>query len=818
MIVQVAINLPIRKCFDYCWPENIAQVPELGLQVVVPFGRQKKSGVVVGINKKSKLSKLKFIESLVEEKPLFSDEILSLTKWTSEYYFCAWGEVLNAAIPGGLSLHMHISFFPQIFPLPGIESLSKKTSQLASTQQHWTEKEWLKCQPDEKDQKILIQWLDNKNVLKKQFLAGKKIKPKMEKWLRILKEDDSKKPKSKRITKRKKILEILYKNFEMSWTEILCRVKSPTQTIRKLKEEGIIEVYEKRIYRRFLDGSPPEIEPFLNLNTQQETAFNEVSHSIKGKSYSTFLLEGVTGSGKTEIYLHASKTAHKIGKSCLVLVPEISLTPQLVNRFRSRFGDQVAVLHSGMDDGERFDEWSRINQGLASIVIGARSAVFAPMKNLGLIVVDEEHDSSYKQSENPRYHGRDVAIYRGFISGATVLLGTATPSLESANNVKLGKFKLLNLPTRVHQGLLPKVRLLDMKTVPEQKGSPYFSSELVEALRMRLRKKEQSILFLNRRGFAPLVRCPKCDSTFTCPNCSLSLVYHQNENQMRCHQCDLTKQIHDICPECETSQKPIIIGTGTEQVEENLKIFFPDARILRMDRDTLHGKHTLSKMHNLISKHEVDIVIGTQLVTKGHDFPEVTLVGVILSDLSLNIPDFRSSERTFQLLTQVAGRAGRGEKPGEVLIQTHNPRHHSLICAKDHDTLQFHEIELEQRNNLRMPPNYSLTMILCSSPHEDRAEILAKELDNKIRAILSDKKSTICNKENNYAYSDYTPNIIGPFEAPIKKLRNRFRWQLILKAGNIRPLLNLLHKVFENPPATKRDELIQIDVDPHNLM
>ena len=797
MIVEVAINVPIRKCFDYYWPENLKPVPEPGLQVLVPFGRQKKGGVVVGVNKKSKLSELKFIESLVEEKPLFTEEILKLTRWTSEYYFCAWGEVLNAAIPGGLSLSLSTSFSPQIFPLPGIEILSKKPSQLTRTQQYWTEQEWLKCQPDEKDQKIMNQWINNKNVLKKQVLAGKKTKPKMERWIRLLNAENFNKLISSRITKRKQILKILNNNAEIGWSEILCRVNSPAQTLRKLKEEGLIEIYEKRVYRRFLDGSLPEIEPFLDLNPQQNSVFNKVSDSIKNGSYRTFLLEGVTGSGKTEIYLHAAKKARTIGKSCLVLVPEISLTPQLVNRFRSRFGDQVAVLHSGMDEGERFDEWSRINQGLASIVIGARSAVFAPMNNLGLIVVDEEHDSSYKQSESPRYHGRDVAIYRGFISGATVLLGSATPSLESANNVKIGKFKLLNLPSRVHQGLLPEVKLLDMKTVPGQKGSPYFSSELVEALRLR---------------------CPKCESTFTCPNCSLSLVYHQKENQMRCHQCDLKKPIHGICIECESEQEPLIIGTGTEQVEENLRIFFPDARILRMDRDTLHGKHALSRMHNRISKHEVDIVIGTQLVTKGHDFPEVTLVGVILSDLSLNIPDFRSSERTFQLLTQVAGRAGRGNKPGEVLIQTHNPRHHSLICAKEHDSIQFRKIELEQRNNLRMPPNYSLTMILCSSPREERAEILARELDNKIRTILSDSKLTACNNLNNYDHLDYTAKIIGPFEAPIKKLRTRFRWQLLLKADNVRPLLNLLHLVFANPPVTKRNELIQIDVDPHNLM
>ncbi len=818
MIVEVAINVPIRKCFDYCWPEDLKIVPEPGLQVLVPFGRQKKGGVVVDVNKKSILSELKFIESIVEEKPLFTKEILKLTRWTSEYYFCAWGEVLNAAIPGGLSLNLNTSFSTQIIPLPGIENLSIKPSQLASTQQNWTEQDWLKCQPDENDQKIMNQWIKNKNVLKKQFLAGKKTKPKMERWVRLLKAENYNKSISNRKTKRKQILEFLNNNSEIGWSEILCRVNSPAQTLRKLNEEGVIEIYEKRVYRRFLDGSLPEIEPFLDLNPQQNCVFNEVSDSIKNGSYRTFLLEGVTGSGKTEIYLHAAKKARTIGKSCLVLVPEISLTPQLVNRFRSRFGDQVAVLHSGMDEGERFDEWSRINLGLASIVIGARSAVFAPVNNLGLIVVDEEHDSSYKQSESPRYHGRDVAIYRGLISGATVLLGSATPSLESANNVKIGKFKLLNLPSRIHQGLLPEVRLLDMQTVPEQKGSPYFSSELVEALRLRLRKKEQSILFLNRRGFAPLIRCPKCESTFTCPNCSLSLVYHQNENQMRCHQCDLKKPIHDICTECESEQEPLIIGTGTEQVEENLRIFFPYARILRMDRDTLHGKHALSRMHNRISKHEVDIVIGTQLITKGHDFPEVTLVGVILSDLSLNIPDFRSSERTFQLLTQVAGRAGRGNKPGEVLIQTHNPRHHSLICAKEHDSFQFREIEMEQRNNLKMPPNFSLTMILCSSPREERAEILARELDNKIRTILYDSRLTASKNQNNYDYSNDTVNILGPFEAPIKKLRNRFRWQLLLKADNVRPLLNLLHLVFENPPTTKRDELIQIDVDPHNLM
>jgi primosomal protein N' (replication factor Y) len=357
-----------------------------------------------------------------------------------------------------------------------------------------------------------------------------------------------------------------------------------------------------------------------------------------------------------------------------------------------------------------------------------------------------------------------------------------------------------------------------MKTVPGQKGSPYFSSELVEALRLRLLKKEQSIVFLNRRGFAPLVRCSKCESTFTCPNCSLSLVYHQVANQVQCHQCDFVKPLVQRCPECGSDHAPIKIGTGTEQVEENLKMFFPAARILRMDRDTLHGKHALSKMHDRICRHEVDIVIGTQLVTKGHDFPEVTLVGVILSDLSLNIPDFRASERTFQLLTQVAGRAGRGYKPGEVLIQTHNPRHHSLICAKEHDTRQFRELELERRQNLQMPPFHSLTLVVCSSPHEKRAENLIWEIAEKIQKFSSNKNYSNAAQFTSEIKPIDSVQVIGPIEAPMKKLRNRFRWQLLMKADNVRPILRLLKQVLETPPSTRRDELIQIDVDPHHLM
>ena len=818
MIVEVALNLPLRRSFDYRWPNNLARVPETGLQVLVPFGAQKKGGVVVRVKEKSDFSRLKSVESLVDEEPLFSSEMLKLTKWTSEYYFCAWGETLNSAIPGGLTLRLSTNYTSSSSLLPNLDKLSKTTLSLIQTQKTWTQKEWLKCNPVERDHQILRDWITNDNVQTSHLLLGQKAKPKMERWVNLIKNVEVIKPAKRRKSKREQIIQILSENPTVCWSEIQNRVNAPSQALKKLKEEGYIDFFEKRVFRRFIEGELPQIEAFKELNQQQKLAFDVLDNSIEKGVFRTFLLEGITGSGKTEVYLHAVRAAFKSGKSSLVLVPEISLTPQLVNRFRSRFGDLVAVLHSGMDDGERFDEWSRVRNGIATIVIGARSAVFSPLKNLGLIVVDEEHDPSYKQGESPRYHGRDTAIYRGFATNATVLLGSATPSLESANNVQNGKYDILRLTSRIHQVQLPEVKLLDMKTVSSQKGSPYFSSELVEALRSRLLKNEQSIVFLNRRGFAPLVRCSKCDSTYTCPNCSLSLVYHQGANQVRCHQCDFGKFLYNICPDCGSENTPIIIGTGTEQVEENLKMFFPEARILRMDRDTLHGKHALSKMHERIRKHEVDIVIGTQLVTKGHDFPEVTLVGVIMSDLSLNIPDFRASERTFQLLTQVAGRAGRGYKPGEVLIQTHNPLHHSLLCAKEHNTTEFMKLELERRLNLGMPPFNSLTLIVCSSPHEGRAEKMAQEIFNRIRTIISNTpKTKVPETIEKYETTDAV-KVIGPIEAPMKKLRNRFRWQLLLKSDNVQRLLHLLKHVFESSLSLKRDELVQIDVDPHHLL
>jgi len=818
MIVEVALNLPLRKTFDYIWPNHLNRLPITGLQVLVPFGVSKKGGVIVGIKKHSNFAlKLKEIELLVNEEPVFSEEILTLSKWTSEYYFCGFGETLNAAIPGGLSLRFLTSYTSQKKNLPKEEILSKKIFSLIHNTS-WTKKDWLKCNPNKTETAILKEWIAKKNVLKTYTFIGKKNKQKMERWIHLIKPLNYEKNIHRKKTKRQKILEILQENSNISWSDIQSIVNSPSQALNKLRKEGIVEFFEKRVYRRFLEGSLPDIEPFKILNKEQILVFEKLSDSIKKGMFKTFLLEGVTGSGKTEVYLHAVLEASNLGKSSLILVPEISLTPQLVNRFRSRFGNLVAVLHSGMDDGERFDEWSRVKNGEANIVIGARSAVFSPLNNLGLIIIDEEHDPSYKQGESPRYHGRDTAIYRGFKSNSTVVLGSATPSLESSNNVISRKYTHLKLTSRINDSILPEVSLLDMSIATRQKGSPYFTTELVESLRNRLIKNEQSIVFLNRRGFAPLVRCPDCEMTYSCPNCSLSLVYHQGENLIRCHQCDYSKKFQQNCTYCESKNYPNIIGTGTEQVEENLKMFFPEARILRMDRDSLKGKHSLYKMHERIKNHEVDIIIGTQLVAKGHDFPDVTLVGVILSDLSLNIPDFRASERTFQLLTQVAGRAGRGKKHGQVIIQTNNPNHHSFLCAKYHDNTKFIKIELERRKLLKLPPFYSLTMILCSSQNEDRARKISNDFYKIIHKVILTNNLNKPKKNFLNSAEEQNINIIGPMEAPIKKLRNRFRWQLLLKADNPKYIKFLLSNITNPIIQKKKNEMIQIDVDVQNLL
>ncbi len=803
MIVEIALVIPLRQVFDYQWPAGWIE-PKLGQRVLVPFRRQKKCGLIVGIKEKTEFDGVRQVLSLLDEHSIINRDLLDLTKWVAEYYFCGWGEVLQTALPGGLGVHLQSEYSWALSKPSQNTKLPEKFSGLL-LRERWTDQEWKEFKPSKTEENLRQQWLDSGLLKVHRHLVQQRAKIKTERWVKLKNIPYDKLGKSSRKkTKRQRVLEILQVCDEVPWLKIRDEIKAPASLLKQLVEEQVVETFEKRVFRRFLPQGLPTPRDFQKLSEDQQKVWVMIEQSLSSNKYKAFLLHGVTGSGKTEVYLHAVRKCLELEKTALVLVPEISLTPQLVNRFRERFGDLVAVLHSGMDDGERFDEWSRIQLGQAKIAIGARSAIFAPLQNLGLVVIDEEHDQSYKQGESPRYQGRDVAVYRAFQEKTTVIMGSATPSIESWQNSRTGKYHLLELPSRALTGAkLPEVELLDLRQQPRQSGCYFFTKELVQALRICLQKQEQAILFLNRRGYAPIVQCPECENTVNCDACSLSLVYHQSSEKLRCHQCDHTQGFPNICPYCGTQTNMRLVGTGTEHIEQDLRVVFPEARLLRMDRDTLHGKHALSEMQQKIQRHEVDIVIGTQLVTKGHDFPNVTLVGVLLADLGLNLPDFRSAERTFQLLTQVAGRAGRGEKPGRVFIQTNNPNHHSLVTAQLQNYESFVNQEIPLRERLRQPPFLSLASVLCISRDENRAKDLALSLRHNLRS--NGQAGVICQ---------------GPAEAPIRRINHRFRWQVLIKASSA----GLIRKVFEKsllgpePLICSREENIILDIDPQHLM
>ncbi len=514
------------------------------------------------------------------------------------------------------------------------------------------------------------------------------------------------------------------------------------------------------------------------------------------KKYFPFLLHGVTGSGKTEIYLRSIESALNQKKRAIVIVPEIALTPQTVERFRSRFNQEIAVWHSQLTPAERRNQWNKIKEGKISIVIGARSAVFAPMENLGLIVVDEEHEKSYKQTESPRYHGRDLAVMRAYIEKAVVILGSATPALESYFNVEKEKYHLGVLAQRIDNRPLPYVHIVDMKKVfKTQKGMPVYSQELLDAIRKRLENKEQVILFLNRRGYSNFVLCRQCGHVLKCENCSLSLTYHQHEELGRCHLCGFAVKMARNCPKCKEG-KVSLLGLGTQKVEKQIKKIFPEARIERLDSDTTTKRGHAEKVLRAFKKREIDILIGTQMIAKGLDFPNVTLTGVVLADVTLHVPDFRSGEYTFQLLTQVAGRAGRGERPGEVFIQTFTPNHPSILAAKDHDFRRFYQTEMQTRQELNYPPYTHFMVVTLQGKKEEKVKEVAGLFAEEARLAVGP-----------------SAHLLGPMPAPISRANKQYRWQLIFRGKSV---LKMSERV--QPIAAKWGRLhpvqFLIDVDP----
>ena len=569
-------------------------------------------------------------------------------------------------------------------------------------------------------------------------------------------------------------------------------------TIRSLCDAKIATIIEREPEERSdADDFRPSVPP--GLMPAQAEAVRRLNEAVAGNAFAVFLLHGVTGSGKTEVYLHAISGLADTGKGSIVLVPEIALTPQLLGRFKKRFGQRVAVLHSGLTDRERADEYRRIQAGQVDVAIGARSAVFAPFENIGLIIVDEEHENSYKQDEGLRYNARDVAILRAKFQNAVAVLGSATPSLESYYNARSGKYQYLHLADRVDHRPMPEVAIVDVKTLPK---TSLYSPLLVEHITQRLERGEQSLLLLNRRGFSSVLICGDCGVAIKCPSCSVSLTFHKSEQTLKCHYCGFLTRPPDKCPSCAGLTMKLL-GSGTQKIEEELQALFPTARILRMDSDSVKGRQAYETLLQKVDRREVDILLGTQMIAKGHDFPAVTLVGVVDADVGLNLPDFRAAEKTFQLLTQAAGRAGRGELGGEVIIQTMNPNHYSVLHSKTHDYLGFYNEEIAYRTQLGYPPVGRIIKIEVKSAQEKLAEEGAKTAQNRIRHLMRGKDAVL----------------LGPAPAPISRVRGQYRYHLLLlsqQRDKIRSLAIEGRNAVEEKYGRKCKVIV--DVDPVNLM
>lgn len=605
----------------------------------------------------------------------------------------------------------------------------------------------------------------------------------------------------KKAPKQYEILNYLQRNSSMRLSELVKNLDTDYSTVRALEEKGLIKIYEIEVNRYKLKKIA-ESKPLL-LTDEQSYAVNKIKKSIYNNIFDKYLLFGVTGSGKTEVYLQLIDMCLKSGKNSIVLVPEISLTAQTIERFVSRFGDKVAVMHSGLSQGERFDEWRKIKDGLVNVVVGVRNAVFAPFSNVGLIIIDEEHESTYKQSDmRPRYNAKEVAEKRCEIENAVLVLGSATPSIETYYKAMHGEYKMMKLSKRINLSM-PQIEIVNMSNELSIGNSSIFSRSLYGKIKENLKKREQTILFLNRRGYSSFVSCRDCGYVPKCPNCDISLTYHFQEKKLVCHYCGYDQQMADICPQC-SSKRIRYLGIGTERIEKDIKKYFPEARVLRMDIDTTQTKGSHEKIFYDFKNGNADILIGTQMISKGFDIPNVTLVGVILADITLNIPDFRSGEKTFQLLTQVAGRAGRGEKPGRVIIQTYEEDNYSILASHDQNYIGFYNEEIKYREIFKYPPFVHLMNIVISG--DDKKEVIKNSAD------IYNICQNVINKTRNKSYN----KILGPASAPISKINNKFRWQVIIKSED----RNILLKVAQNIESAKhpKDIKIYIDIDPNSIM
>jgi len=801
MVARVTLEIALRREFDYAIPPELAGRVEVGTRVKVPFGHRQVMGCVTALTEQSTHTNLRHLTGVVGKQSLVTPRVLQLARWIAEYYCCAPEIALKSVLP---------------------EAVRRE-------QDGWRERLFVRLLP----------------------ATGEPPK----------------------LTKRQQeILNLLEERREMPLQELLELAETTAETVRRLEDKHLVaitnQVSERDPYAKDVISRTES----LTMNAEQAVALAvicarmDVESNAGGKagkresetaserplppahsptfSPATFLLHGVTGSGKTEVYLQAIAHALAQGKGAIVLVPEIALTPQTVERFKARFSHgplqtQVAVLHSHLSSGERHDEWHKIRQGRARIVIGARSAIFAPVEPLGLIIVDEEHEHSYKQEEAPRYHARDVAVVRGQMDNAVVVLGSATPSMESFYNVQRGKYALLELKLRADDKKMPIVRVVDMRQAArKEKGTPIFSEELKEAITKRLERREQTMLFLNRRGYSSSLQCPQCGFVAECPNCSVALTYHRKAQKICCHICGHEAPAPTACPEPKCRSAAIrYAGLGTERVEETLTKLFPRARIARMDSDLMKRKEDYRRVLGDFKAGKTDILVGTQMIAKGLHFENVTLVGVIHADLSLHIPDFRAGERTFQLLTQVSGRAGRGEVEGEVFVQSFTPFHPAIQYARRHDFIGFYEQEIEFREQLNYPPASRLAMLTFKGRNEEKVKLMAEYVTRELEALAggrAGKRESETVSTDTLELLPLSPSptlspapaaatplrdliLSGPAPAPLLRAETFYRYQLMLRTKQMPRVSKMLATLLEQIELPE-DVTLTVDIDPVSLM
>jgi primosomal protein N' (replication factor Y) len=820
LYAEVALPLRLTQTFTYRLPVALREDAKVGARLLVPFGRTLATGYVVALHDaldpaaEIEDSEIKDAEELLDADPLLTPEVLEITRWISDYYAAPWGEVLKAALPAGLnsSIEQIVTITPagrdELARLPRHRAATPKAQvlRLAALEGSTTLRDASRELGQPRAAKAVRELAKNGWVTVAHRARSAQAKAKRRKAVRLL-QPDSQTPDGALAlpAAQKRVVEsLIAAGGEMLFAELLEEAATSVSTVQSLARKGLLEVFVREVRRDPLAGARLPDRDEFPLTEEQAGALEEVNAAQERGGYAAFLLHGVTGSGKTEVYIRAMRHALRRGRTAMMLVPEISLTPVFSRRLRAHFGDAVAIFHSSLTTGERFDEWSRLKKGEARVVIGTRSAVFAPVSDLGVIVVDEEHEGSYRQQESPFYNGRDTAVVRALKEKAVVVLGSATPSMESYQNARAGKYRHLRLPSRVAGRAMARAEVIDMREVFRTGGkTEVFAPALLEAVEETHARGEQSIILLNRRGYSSFVLCRTCGERINCANCDVTLTYHRSERALICHYCNLRQRVPEACPSCR-GQFIYFIGEGTEQLEEILRARFPALRIARLDRDTTARRSTYEQAILSFAAGELDMLVGTQMIAKGHDFPNVTLVGVVSVDAGLALPDFRAAERTFQLITQVAGRAGRGDLPGRVLIQTYHPHHYSLrhACAQDYEA--FFEEEINYRSNLAYPPFVALASLLVHGEELTRVQATAAE----VRRALDD------------ANADRLVRVLGPAPAPIARLRGEHRFQILLKSRNRPRLRSLVEIALSDAARTPGCDVgsVNVEIDPINLM